>query len=178
MTPQVLRTRWNSHVVERYRYSAAPRFCYQHCEMHILTTCMHIQRHKFTTSFTLEGMRDTLLWRVEHLRPWSQTPPFPRGLLICLQPPASDFLGQPVVVMRPSVLQSQTLATETMQDYVIHALEMLRKHLAQFNSNTSTRPKLQALIVLDMTDISVRTVVRFIYSLGSDRDNEYHSPEY
>ncbi|VDC01718.1 unnamed protein product [Peniophora sp. CBMAI 1063] len=116
------------------------------------------KRHKFTSSFALEAMRDTLLWRDRHLNSWPQNLRFPRQLLFCLRPPASDCLGQPVVIIRPSALQGQALSTETLQGYLIHALEMLRQHLARTNSETTTRPKLQVLVILDMTGISVRTL--------------------
>lgn len=117
-------------------------------------------------------MRDTLLWRTEQLRSRPQPTPFPRGLLYCLRPPASDFLGQPVVIIRPSGLQGQALSTETLQGYLIHALETLRQHLVQLNSTASARPQLQALVILDMTDISVRTVVRLVRLPESSRDIE------
>ncbi|KZV66686.1 CRAL/TRIO domain-containing protein [Peniophora sp. CONT] len=123
-----------------------------------VSTFKMFKRHKFTSPFALEAMRDTLLWRSEQLRSRPQPSPFPRGLLYCLRPPASDFLGQPVVIIRPSGLQGQALSTETLQGYLIHALEMLRQHLVQLNSTASARPQLQALVILDMTDISVRTV--------------------
>ena len=126
----------------------------------MLTVHMGIQRHKFTSSFALEAMRDTVLWRDQQLLSNPQEFSPPRRLAFCLQPPASDALGQPVVIIRPSALEGQAPSTETLKCYLIYALEVLRKLLARLNSDASARPQLQVLVLLDMTDISVRTVVR------------------
>ena len=155
-----------------------PDWCFGVVQM--LTMCMQIQRHKFTSSFTLEAMRDTLLWRNDRLLPRMRSSLLPRRLLFCLRPPASDFLGQPIVIVRPSALRDQSVATETLQDYLIRALEMLRQQLMRLNSDANARPKLQVLVILDMIDISVRTIVRLIFSssLESTLNIESSRPEH
>jgi len=115
------------------------------------------KRHKFTSSFTLEALRETLLWRLRHIPSRPTLGSIPRGLLFFIPSPACDFLGRPIIVVRLSALNDDIQDPSLLQKYLLYALEALRHQLAKPSvGGNDEGPTLQCLILLDMANTSVR----------------------
>ncbi|KAI0029881.1 CRAL-TRIO domain-containing protein, partial [Vararia minispora EC-137] len=116
------------------------------------------QRHKFTASFALEALHDTLLWRLESLPAGPPMLLANKGFMHCLPPPACDVFGRPVVIIRLSAFKDNTYDTGQTQQYILYALESLRCHLVRLNSesNGDLNPILQCILLLDLENASMK----------------------
>ncbi|TCD67867.1 hypothetical protein EIP91_011864 [Steccherinum ochraceum] len=111
------------------------------------------KRHKFTTSFALEALQNTLTWRVSVLPPLDAAPPTP--FLRCLPPTAHDPFGRPIVLMR---LAELTGTSEALRPIIIRNMELFRLHLESMNAHRGAdighRPILQYVALLDIKSVS------------------------
>jgi hypothetical protein len=133
----------------------------------ILANAYILQRHKFTASFTLEALRDTLSWRLSHRPNGQPSNNAIQGLMFCPPQPTCDVLERPIVIIRLSALKD-TYDIAQVQKYVLFALEKLRYHLTRLNSGAKgdTDPILQYVLLLDM-ELSMRTLDRVVSVLMS-----------
>jgi len=108
-----------------------------------------LKRHKFTHSFALEALQNTLTWRMSSLPPLDSVPSTP--FLRCLPPTAHDPFGRPIVLMRLAELNEDS---EALKPIIIRNMELFRLHLERLNAQSREdiefRPILQYVALLDI----------------------------
>lgn len=115
----------------------------------------YLQRHKFTTSFALEALRTTLIWRMRSLPPLNSVPPSP--FLRCLPTNCRDPFDRPILVVQLSGLSENT---EDLRAVLLRNTERLRFHLSMLNASRGTSPILQYVALLDIKGVSLSSLVR------------------
>jgi hypothetical protein len=130
---------------------------------------MLFQRHRFTRSFALEYLRDTLSWRLRqhHLMPR------PNDTLddLCriLPHPAEDRDGRLLMIMQASKV-ARLSSSESSQRSFLQLAETLRQNLFFTNlmpqrchdpeeETVETQPVLQYAVILDVAETSVHSFV-------------------
>ncbi|KAJ3555644.1 hypothetical protein NM688_g2461 [Phlebia brevispora] len=110
-----------------------------------------LRRHKFISSFALQALRETLVWRLRILRPVVTAPLSP--FLHCLPTTVHDPFGRPIVVLNVASICS---APSDIKSSFIHNMELLRMHLVHLNELqfAVSRPILQYVALLDIRGIS------------------------
>lgn len=123
-----------------------------------------MQRHKFISSFALEALRDTLLWRLKTLRPLRGEPPSP--FLSCLPTAVRDPFGRPILVLKLAPLSDST--TNLKNAFILH-MELMRLHLVHVNGplRVVARPVLQYVALLDISGATFNNVVSLIRPIQS-----------
>ncbi|KAK7692210.1 hypothetical protein QCA50_003834 [Cerrena zonata] len=116
----------------------------------------YLQRHKFTTSFALEALRTTLIWRMRSLPPLNSVPPSP--FLRCLPTNCRDPFDRPILVVQLSGLSENT---EDLRAVLLRNTERLRFHLSMLNASRGTSPILQYVALLDIKGVSLSSLAKF-----------------
>ncbi|KAI0081971.1 CRAL/TRIO domain-containing protein [Panus rudis PR-1116 ss-1] len=116
-----------------------------------------LKRQKFTSSFALEALRHTLVWRMNSLPPLHIAPPSP--FMQCLPPMNRDPLGHPILVVR---LAGVTESSEDLRPVMLRNVELLRLHLARLNAEGHlSKPILQFVALLDIEGVSLNSIYKF-----------------
>jgi hypothetical protein len=120
-------------------------------------------------------MRSTLLWRLRSLPPPipSQTASILPTLHV-LPSSALDPLGRPIIILKVLELAQLRVADKREQERILeHTLQLLdtlRLHLNNLTTRGRTKPEnlsskiptLQYTLILDVSNVSMRTIVRQI----------------
>lgn len=111
------------------------------------------QRHKFVLSFAHEALRQTVLWRLQTLKPALGTR---TSLAIhCLPPNIRDTSGRPIVVLR---LADANIAMDNIKTDITVSLERMRVFLRDANPEAHP-PVLQFTMVVDVSRAPVKATV-------------------
>ena len=117
-----------------------------------------IQRNNFTKPFTLEAIRKTVIWRLKNMWPLESSSPMSN--LRCL--PTYDPFGRPILVVKAIPLDKDT---ELLKRSIIKTFEQLRIYLKVLYDGTkdAREPPLQYVVLLDLSLLSLQSVVRNSY---------------
>ncbi|CAL1706220.1 unnamed protein product [Somion occarium] len=113
------------------------------------------KRHKFTTSFALEALRTTLIWRIRSLPPLDIAPPSP--FIHCLPAKCWDPFDRPIVVVQ---LAGISETGHDLRPVLLRNTELLRLNLAALNKSKGTAPILQYVALLDIKGVSLSSVAK------------------
>lgn len=109
----------------------------------------------------MESIRKNLIWRLSSLRPNVIYPS--SSILRCLPSHARDPFGRPIVIMKVSAL---TKGLGAFRNRIMPTMERLRAHLKDINDrrideadSEETQPTLQYVLLLDLADLSMQSVV-------------------
>lgn len=95
-----------------------------------------------------------LNWRRDHLFPPEPCPPLPG--ISCLPNDVRDPLGRPILVIEVASLKYEL----EIKQVLIQAMESLRFHLKTMNLAADRAvPTLQYVVLLDLKDITMPTIV-------------------
>lgn len=104
-----------------------------------------------------------MIWRFHSLPPLNVAPPSP--FLRCLPPNIRDPFDRPILVVQLSGLSE---STEDLRPVLLRNTELLRLHLSKLNASGDTAPVLQYVALLDISGVSLSSLVRLIIPCFGD----------
>ncbi|OAX37923.1 CRAL/TRIO domain-containing protein [Rhizopogon vinicolor AM-OR11-026] len=142
------------HVVQEIALSDADYTWAKEWISDTATIFRFFRHHKFIRSFTLEAMRNTLIWRLNAFQ-LSNLPP---ALFHCLPPPICAPFGHPIVFLRLSEFPT---SEQAMMDGFLISLERLRIHLLSLNARNVEHIDdeiiLQCIFIVDLEGPSIHS---------------------
>ena len=106
----------------------------------------------------MESIRQNLVWRIQTIHPRADAPPL--GLLHCLPSEITDPFKRPIIVLKVSDLAAEN-GKEDLKDLLMPTIDRLQAHLKELNQFAeSDSPLLQYVILLDLADVSMQSMVR------------------
>ena len=130
-----------------------------------LTKDFHLQRNKFTRSFSLEAIQKTLVWRLSNLWPTELPSRIPN--VHCLPTDIRDRFGRAVLVIQTTPMDK---TVDSQKRSIVLAFEQLRIHLRRLydGSEDHRNPPLQYMVLLDLSQLSLQSLVstRFTHCKG------------
>lgn len=89
-------------------------------------------------------------------------PPLP--LLYCLPSHVSDPLDHPIIILKMAAFSTQH-SPDDLKRLLMPTIDKLQVHLKELNnrSDRKERPILQYIVLLDLADVSIQSLVRTLY---------------
>lgn len=117
-----------------------------------------IQRHKFTTSFTIQALRSSLIWRLTSLSAYlaSMNRPQTTEIIRVLPRHCLDPFGRPVIVFDlGAFLSLLSKSLDDAKDFILLIAENLRLYLRQLNERDGHEgPILQYVVIVNVEGVS------------------------
>lgn len=111
----------------------------------------------------MESIRQNLVWRIENIYPRAEAPPL--GLLHCLPSEIRDPFQRPILVLKVSDLATEN-GKKDFKNLLIPTIDRLQAHLKELNASIANKvPLLQYVVLLDLDDVSMQSMVRNLYCL-------------
>jgi hypothetical protein len=124
---------------------------------------MLTQRHKYTTSFALQALRKTLVWRVTTLSRYMSSMGFPAGsgVFRVLTPSCRDPLGRPTLVLNlAAFLELVSRSLDDTKDLILWLDETMRWYLQQISKESGgVTPALQFVAIVNVEGVTMSSVV-------------------
>lgn len=111
----------------------------------------------------MESIRQNLVWRIQNIHPRAEAPPL--GLLHCLPSEIRDPFKRPIIILKVSDLAAEN-GKEDLKNLLMPTIDRLQVHLKELNKSADHKvPLLQYVILLDLDDVSMQSMVRNTYCL-------------
>ena len=124
---------------------------------------MLAQRHKYTTSFTLQALRKSLVWRITTLSRYMSSMKLPADLDVfrLLPPSCRDPLGRPIILFNlAAFFELASKSLDDTKDLILWLDDTMGQYLRKISEDSGQMaPVLQFVAIVNVQGVAVSSLV-------------------